>query len=56
MANEQDETTEKAKEQPTPQHETLPPALEAIVTAHLAEHPTLTREEVIEEIRAAGFY
>lgn len=47
----QDETPEKPNERQTP----LPPKLEEIVAAHLAEHPTLTRDEVLEEIRSAGF-
>ena len=31
------------------------PALEAIIEEHLKEHPGLTKEDVLEEIEAAGF-
>jgi hypothetical protein len=54
MKEEQDNIPDKPNEQQTLQ--SLPPKIREIVTAHLEENPTLTSEEVLEEIRAAGFY
>jgi len=57
-----DEDSDKPKEI-TPEKPTEPPkvsrmlapALKRIIEEHLIEHPGMTREEVLEEIEAAGF-
>ena len=51
------EVTPSAAEKPLrfPSGREVTPAIEAIVEQHLREHPGLTKEEVLEEIEAAGF-
>ena len=53
MEKEQDDTPEKPTAHKSCRK--LGPAMEAIVEQNLGEHPGLTREEVLEEIEAAGF-
>jgi hypothetical protein len=54
MKEEQDNTPDKSNEPQTLQQ--LPPKVREIVMAHLEEHPTITLDEVLRELRAAGAY
>jgi hypothetical protein len=54
MEKEQDKTSGKPTE-PWKFYREVTPSEEAMIEQHLKEHPRLTKEEVLEEIEAAGF-